>query len=94
MGDKGSESEDGNTQVDIKSTPVFYEAYKIGLFLKKSLYKQKIQSFMAKVEIQGDVGEDLGYVQVCVTLVKLFSHLDHSFLILKMGTIILFLPIS
>lgn len=29
-----------------------------------------------KVEIQGDVGGDLEYVQVYVTLVKLFSHLN------------------
>lgn len=39
LGDKDSESEDGNTQVQIKSTPMFYEAYKICLFLKKSLNK-------------------------------------------------------
>lgn len=31
---------------------------------------------MVKVEIQGDIGEDLAYVQVCVTVVKLFSHLN------------------
>lgn len=43
----------------------------------------KFKALMIKVEIQGDVGEDLAYAQVCMTLVKLCSHL--SFSILKMG---------
>lgn len=35
--------------------------------------------FTVRVEIQGDPGEGLAYVQVCVTLVKLFSPLNRSF---------------
>lgn len=35
----------------------------------------KFKALMIKVEIQGDVGEDLAYAQVCMTLVKLCSHL-------------------
>lgn len=50
-----------------------HEIYKICLILENSK-SSKFKALMIKVEIQGDV-EDLAGAQVCMTLVKLCSHL-------------------